>query len=40
MDRLEIAKQIARENYGNNVKVIMLEGTPTTIERTPLLDSL
>ena len=40
MDRLEIAKQIARENYGDNVKVIMLEGTPTKIERTPLLDSL
>jgi hypothetical protein len=33
MDRLEIAKQIARENYGDNVKVIMLEGTPTKIDK-------
>jgi hypothetical protein len=31
MDRLEIAKQIARENYGDGVGVIMLEGTPTKI---------
>jgi hypothetical protein len=39
MDRLEIAKQIARENYGEGVKVIMLDGTPTKIERTLLLDN-
>ena len=32
MDRLEIAKQIARENYGDGVEVIMLEGTPTICE--------
>ena len=32
MDRLETAKQIARENYGDGVEVIMLEGTPTICE--------
>ena len=31
MDRLERAKQIARENYGDGVEIIMLEGTPTKI---------
>ena len=32
MDRLEIAKQIARENYGDDINVMMLEGTPTIYE--------
>ena len=32
MDRLEIAKQIAIENYGSDIKVMMLEGTPTIYE--------
>jgi hypothetical protein len=32
MDRLEIAKQIAREKYGDGVEVVMFEGTPTIYE--------
>lgn len=31
MNRLGIAKQLARENYGDGVEVIMLDGTPTKI---------
>ena len=32
--RLRIAKQIAEKDYGDNVGVIMLEGTPTNINGT------